>query len=305
MISMVVPTRNRAYTLRKVLPSYFEQEAVTEIILIDDAGEDDTAQLLATMGERYPGVSTRVVRNPERRGASYGRQLGASEAINDYVLFCDDDEYLEAGYAAACLKVLRERNAGAVSGRRVYMRDGESPDQALLRFGDGVRAREPFDKGLLEIVNGARFTGVVSVPFTNAIIVTPKALIAEFGFDSHYARGNGYREESDYQLNLFVHGHDIFTVNEAHSIHLPMAEVRTGGQRIDKIRKVRWSVYYNNYFLDKYYEAYKARVGLRQPKWWAKIAQGSFLAWRNLIRPPLYDLATAVLYRRKPAPELA
>lgn len=296
-ISLIVPTRNRAYTLRKVLPSYFEQQGLGEIILIDDAGTDDVAELFDAIGRDYPDVARRYVRNDTRRGASHGRQRGAAMAAHPFVLFCDDDEYLEPGYAAECLRLLIERDAGAVSGRRIYMRPGEDRQQALARFGNGLRRHPPFDYRLCEMVNGARFDGVLSVPLTNSNILTHKHLVERFGFDPHYSTGSGYREESDFQMNLFVHGYPVLISNSVHTFHLPMSEVRSGGQRVLRVRKFLWSVRYNGYFLDKYYHAYRRAVGLRQPLWLAKARSTVYFAWRNFLRPPLYALA--VRYARR------
>ncbi|MGN6268804.1 MAG: glycosyltransferase family 2 protein [Sphingomonas sp.] len=290
-ISLVVPTRNRAYTLRKVLPSYFEQEGVCEIVLIDDAGTDDVAEVFAEIGRAYPQVERTYWRNERRGGASRGRQQGAMRARHPFVLFCDDDEYLEPGYAAECRRLLIENRAGAVSGRRVYMLPGETRMQALARFGNGLRHAAPFDYRLCEFVNGARFEGVLSLPLTNSNILTRKDLVARYGFDAHYSTGNGYREESDFQMNLFVHGLPVLVSNAVHSFHLPMREVRSGGQRVRRMRKFLWSVRYNSYFLDKYYGAYRNAVGLSQPLWLAKAYATAYFAWRNFLRPPLYAVA--------------
>lgn len=289
LVSLVVPTRNRGYTLRRVLPSYFAQAALGEIILIDDAGTDDTAEIFDAIGRDYPEVERRYIRNGARGGASRGRQQGAALARHDYVMFCDDDEYLEAGYAAECLRVLIAHHAGAVSGRRVYMLPGESPEGALARFGNGLRGGAPFDYRLCEIVNGARFDGVVSVPLTNSNILTRRALVLQFPFDPYYSAGNGYREESDYQMNLFVNGWPILVSNAVHSIHLPAREVRSGGQRVRRWRKFLWSVRYNDYFLGKYYEGYRRATGVMQPLWAARVRARVYFAWRNFVRPPLYS----------------
>ncbi|MFZ3484615.1 glycosyltransferase family 2 protein [Sphingomonas sp. 3-13AW] len=296
MISIIVPTRNRAYTLRKVLPSYCTQELVSEIVLVDDAGEDDTASVAEAIVRDHPRVTLRIVRHDRRMGAARSRQDGAAAASNPYVLFCDDDEYLEPGYAAECYTLLITRGAGAVSGRRVYMRSGETREQALARFGDGMRRTAPFNYALCETVNGAVFTGAISLPITNSNILTRKEHVLKFGFDPHYSAGNGYREESDFQMRLFLAGLPVLASNDAHSLHLPMAEVRTGGQRIRRMRKFLWSVRYNSYFLDRHYRAYADRVGLRQPLWAARWKAAAYLAWRNFLRPPLYAIAMSAKY---------
>lgn len=301
MISMVVPTRNRAHTLRLVAPSYFEQPLVTELIFVDDCGEDDTGLVLAEIAARYPDKRLLVIRNPSRLGASQSRNIGVAQCRNDYVLFCDDDEYLEPGYADVCLRKLKERNAGAVSGRRVYMYKGETCAQALRRFGTGMRRTKPFRPLICEYVNGARFTGDLQMPITNAVILTRRTLVEAHPFDGYYARGNGYREETDFQMNLFVNGYDIWTTNECHSFHLPLAEVRRGGQRTSATKRIYWSVYYTGYFFRKYYRRYAQRVGLSAPRWAALAAFGAFALYREVLRPPLYRIATKAMSWSSPA----
>jgi glycosyltransferase involved in cell wall biosynthesis len=298
MISMVIPTRNRAHTLRLVAPSYFAQEMVSEIIFVSDAGDDDSEAVLLDIARHYPDVTFRFLRNETRQGASQSRNIGIAESSHPFVLFCDDDEYLEAGYASVCLKKLLAYRAAAVSGRRVYMQTGETQQQALQRFGTGMRATQPFRPVLCEYVNGARFAGDIKLPFTNAIILTRRELLVQYPFDGYYARGNGYREETDYQMNLFVNGHDIYVTNDVHSVHLPMSQVRTGGQRTSKLKRLYWSIYYTRYFFGKYYREYAERMNIHTPAWLALIAFSIFAVYRDTVRPPLYAVAMMILRQR-------
>ncbi|MDB5799940.1 MAG: epsH 3 [Rhodocyclales bacterium] len=299
MISMVIPTRNRAHTLRLVAPSYFAQEMVSEIIFVSDAGDDDSEAVLRDVARLHPEVAFRFLRNETRQGASQSRNIGIAETNHPFVLFCDDDEYLEPGYASVCLKKLLAYRAAAVSGRRVYMQTGETQAQALERFGTGMRNTAPFRPMLCEYVNGARFDGDIRLPFTNAIILTRRELLLQHPFDGHYARGNGYREETDYQMNLFVNGHDIFVTNAVHSVHLPMSQVRTGGQRTSKLKRLYWSIYYTRYFFDKYYDAYARRMNLQAPRWLALLAFSIFAVYRDTLRPPLHAIAMQALRMRQ------
>lgn len=299
MISLIVPTRNRAHTLRRVAPSYFAQDDVSEIVFVIDAGDDETPQLLERLAADHPGVRTRILRHAARRGAAQSRNTGVAASSNDFILFCDDDEYLEAGYARVCLRKLLMPGVGAVSGRQVYMENGETPAQALRRFGHGLRAAKTFHPLLCEYVNGARYTGDITLPLTNAIILTRKSLLRRFPYDPTYARGNGYREESDFQMNLYVHGYDLVVSNDCHAIHLPPAQVRSGGQRTQMWRRIYWSIRYTHYFYGKYYARYAARSGLRAPRWLAEAAFAVFAVYRETLRPPLYALAKWALRLRR------
>jgi len=298
MITMVVPTRNRAHTLRRVASSYFAQEGVSEIVFVIDAGVDDTEPVIAEIARQFPEVHTKFVRNPTRVGASQSRNVGVAEATNAFILFCDDDEYLEPGYAKTCLRKLRENGCAVVSGRRVYMLDGELPDEAVRRFGNGMRRVKPFRKLLCEYVNGARFDGDIELPFTNAVILTHRSLLQQFRFDPYYARGNGYREETDYQMNLFVHGHSILVTNDVHSIHLSPSQTRSGGQRVRRWQRIYWSLHYTRYFYRKYYSDYAARVGLHVPQGLALAAFAGFAVYREYLRPVLYSTAMWVIRRQ-------
>jgi len=298
VISIVIPTRNRAHTLRLVAHSYFAQELVTQVIFVSDGGEDDSEAVVSTIARGHPGVQLLFLRSAQRRGASQSRNIGVAACSNPYVLFCDDDEYLESGYARTCLAKLQRLNAAAVSGRRVYMEVGETQGEALRRFGTGLRDSVPFHPVLCEYVNGARFEGDRRQPITNAIILTRRSLLLQYPFDGEYARGNGYREETDYQMNLFVHGHDIWVTNDCHSLHLPLSQVRTGGQRTQAWRRIYWSIHYTRYFFGKYYADYAQRLQLRTPRPLALAAFAVFSVYRELLRPPLHALAMALLRRR-------
>jgi glycosyltransferase involved in cell wall biosynthesis len=299
VITLIVPTRNRAHTLRLVASSYFQQEAVTEIIFVNDAGTDDTPELVQRLATGFPQVRARCLSNASRVGASQSRNLGVSQATNDYILFCDDDEYLEPGYAKTCLRKLLNFNAGAVSGRRIYLDTGESQQAALRRFGHGMRRTSPFRSLICEYVNAARFDGDLVLPITNAIILTRKALLEKFPFDAHYARGNGYREESDFQMNLFVNNYSVYVTNECHSFHLPNSLVRSGGQRMPKLGRLYWSIQYTRYFFGKYYAAYASKLGLRSPRSVALWAFTIFAIYRETLRPPFHAVAKWMLKLRQ------
>jgi len=209
------------------------------------------------------------------------------------------DRHIIDTHARILLQKLQNQNTGAVSGRRIYLAPDESKANALQRFGSGLRASKAFRPLICEYVNGAKFTGDIVLPFTNAIILTRKRLLQEFPFDSYYARGNGYREETDFQMNLFVHGYEIRVTNECHSFHLPLSQVRTGGQRTAPLKRLYWSIFYTRYFFDKYFDRYARRMKLKSPRWVALSAFALFAVYRETLRPSLHAAAMYVLTKRR------
>ena len=89
-ISVVIPTFNRAHTLRRALDSVLGQTtSAREIIVIDDGSSDGTNQLLES---HYPDI-VRV--RQDNMGVSHARNTGIRRATGDWIALLDsDDEWL-------------------------------------------------------------------------------------------------------------------------------------------------------------------------------------------------------------------
>ncbi|MBI3774793.1 MAG: glycosyltransferase family 2 protein [Gammaproteobacteria bacterium] len=255
MISLVVPTFNRAYTLKCVADSYYEQADVTEIIFVDDAGEDETQHLVEQLAVRHIDIKTLYLKNPQRRGASYSRFVGVKAASNDLILFCDDDDFLGPDYARTCQRKMDEHGAAIVSGRHFYRLPDEPVSDAIKRFGFGISNQPTFDPLRFRLNTDARFEGDLELPFTHGIYLVRRALLLQYGLDPYYSKGNGFREESDVQIRAYLDGHRIVVTNAAHAVHLNASEVRSGGQRVGRLSRFYWTVYYTRYFYAKYFNA--------------------------------------------------
>lgn len=302
-VTLVVATRNRAHTLRIVAPSFYGQDVVDEIVFVDDEGDDDTPALLAAFAERWPRMRTIALRNRPRLGLPAARNVGVAAASNDFVLFCDDDEHLEPGYARTCLSKLLRSGAGAVGGRRVYMQDGETVDQALRRAGSGFRSVPPVRLLLCELNPGARYRGDVEVPFTFPNMVTRRDLLLPDGFDEAFCAGNCYREETDYYMRLTLAGHRVLLTNDCRTFHLSAAATSRGGVRTSRARRVYWSVRNTAHLYRKHWDGYARRFGLRVPRQVALACFAAFSVWREFMRPPLYRAAMRVMRARQIAPD--
>lgn len=285
MITLVVPTRNRAHTLRLVGATFYLQEDVSEIIFIDDAGSDDTPAVLAELAGRFPSIPTRLLRNSARRGAAYSRTAGYESATNEYVMFCDDDVYLQPGYARICLDKLRATGAAIVSGRLVHKRPRQTPEAAIEAFGHGSSPLAPFRPLFIEFRVEAAFNSDITLPLTHSVILTRRVLLKELGYDPFYSKGNGYREESDFQMNAFVNGHTILVTNDTHCVELSRQENPSGGQRVNRLSRLFWNVYYTHYFYRKYYDRYAQRMGLRTPRQIAIAAFAVYQVYVLFVRP--------------------
>ncbi|MBX3237019.1 MAG: glycosyltransferase family 2 protein [Nitrospiraceae bacterium] len=94
LVSVVIPTHNRAKLLKRAIESVLAQEGCgclfdIEIIVVDDCSSDNTGEV----ARRYPSVQ--YVRLLTNRGASGARNEGIRRAAGKYIaLLDDDDEFL-------------------------------------------------------------------------------------------------------------------------------------------------------------------------------------------------------------------
>jgi glycosyltransferase involved in cell wall biosynthesis len=88
LVSVIIPTRNRAHLLHRTLESVLKQSTENlEVIVVDDGSTDGSGAVAAAMD---PRVS--VLRNPEPAGVSVARNRGIASASGVWIAFCDDDD---------------------------------------------------------------------------------------------------------------------------------------------------------------------------------------------------------------------
>lgn len=83
-LSIVIPAKNEAAGLRKILPDLRARYADAEIIVVDDGSTDDTATLAA-------GFGAIVIRNAYSMGNGAAVKLGARSATRPVLVFLDAD----------------------------------------------------------------------------------------------------------------------------------------------------------------------------------------------------------------------
>lgn len=101
-ISIILCCYNSALRLAETLSHlalcHIPKDAFVELLVIDNASSDDTSKVAAAtwirLGSPYP---CHVFLQP-KPGLSFARLMGIEYASYEYVLFCDDDNWLEASY---------------------------------------------------------------------------------------------------------------------------------------------------------------------------------------------------------------
>ncbi len=91
LVSVVVPTRNRHKLMPRAVRSALAQTyRELEVIIVDDASEDCTPDVIAELRREHPRV--RGIRNAGALGGAVSRNAGLRVARGRYTAFLDDDD---------------------------------------------------------------------------------------------------------------------------------------------------------------------------------------------------------------------
>ena len=107
MVSVIIPTYNRAEYISETIASVHNQDYAgkIEIIVIDDGSTDGTAVLLEELQATIP--SLKVIRT-KNSGVSSARNKGMSEVKGDFIQFLDSDDLIAPTKFSKQIKLLEE-----------------------------------------------------------------------------------------------------------------------------------------------------------------------------------------------------
>lgn len=119
-ISIVICTYNGAKRLPQTLQHIAQQRVKAdipwELIIVNNASTDNTARIAEMIWQRYDcKVPFAIVHQPVP-GLSFAREMGFSKARYNYILMCDDDNWLHEDYVSIAYEVMQKNKRCAVLG---------------------------------------------------------------------------------------------------------------------------------------------------------------------------------------------
>jgi glycosyltransferase involved in cell wall biosynthesis len=124
LVSIIIPTRNRAALLRQTIRSVLDQTwSETEVIVVDEASEDRTQAVLSQFAD-----DIRVIHHETPQGPSAARNIGVDKSSGEYVIFLDDDDLLHPHHIQELMRFAEDLPEGhiAASGWRRFRVSGNS-----------------------------------------------------------------------------------------------------------------------------------------------------------------------------------
>lgn len=113
-VSVIIPTYNRPQLLPRAIESAFAAGTDVEVVVVDDASSDDTAEVCqAIKGIKY-------VRLEYNQGVAGARNVGVLASSSEYIALLDDDDVRLPGSLDLQLPALKESGAALIYGQALF-----------------------------------------------------------------------------------------------------------------------------------------------------------------------------------------
>jgi glycosyltransferase involved in cell wall biosynthesis len=132
-VSVLLPVHNGAATLRDAVESILAQEGVElEVLLIDDASRDDSAQIVSSYAAQDDRVT--LILHDENVGLAATLNEGLARARHELVARMDQDDVAMPGRLRAQVEFMDSRPEIAIAGSFVFHMGADRSDDRLIEL---------------------------------------------------------------------------------------------------------------------------------------------------------------------------
>ena len=119
-ITILICTYNGAArlpaTLQHIALQQLPASVPCEVILVDNASGDNSVELAVSEWGKYTTTLPLKIITEERPGLTYAREKGFEAAAYEYILLCDDDNWLSAGFVATAYEIMELHDSIGILG---------------------------------------------------------------------------------------------------------------------------------------------------------------------------------------------
>ncbi|WP_053732109.1 glycosyltransferase [Nocardia sp. NRRL S-836] len=211
LVSIVIPVHGKwSYTRQCLLSIESVHSTVPfEVIVVDDASPDDSADKLAAC------TGVQLVRTPRNLGFIGACNLGAEKARSELLLFLNNDTEVTPGWLEALVETANSDDRIGLVGAKLVYPDGTLQEAGGIIWSDATgwnygRNGDPNDQA----VNVVRDVDYCS----GAAILVRRDLFERIGgFDTRYAPA--YYEDTDLAFAIRASGHRVVVQPKAVVVH--------------------------------------------------------------------------------------
>lgn len=218
-VSVVIPAYNVADYLDKSVSSALSQDVDVEVVIVDDASTDSTADAIRRL-EADPRV--RGFRLPVNGGPSAARNRALDEARGEWVAFLDADDWFGPGRLSYLLKVAEAAGADAVSDDLLLINDGASRPWTTIYEATGWKQAEEGQQ--LSAADFCRLDWIIQPMFKTA-------WLRAHGLRFHTVR-NWAGEDFEFYMNAMLLGVKWVAARDAHYFYRSRPGQLTGNRAL-------------------------------------------------------------------------
>lgn len=202
-LSIVIGTKDRPESLKKCLGSISTQTRPPDEILIIDDGRNKAD--VNSMALDLKGARVSYFNKSDNPGISKSRNLGASKAAEDIVMFLDDDVILDESYIEEIMNVFEKDNSKSIYGcegilmsnknnifKRMFLKlfflDSDSKEGKVLNNGMGILVRGIKSPIEVDWISGCNMN-------------YRREVFREFSFDENFI-DNGWVDDRDFSFRV-------------------------------------------------------------------------------------------------------
>jgi len=115
-------------TLRHIASQKTREELQWEVIIVNNNSQDNTVEVAKKEWSKYPATCSFKIIDQPIPGLSFAREKGIETARFDYLLFCDDDNWLCDTYVQTAYEIMEEHpEIGGLGGWCEAVFEAEKP----------------------------------------------------------------------------------------------------------------------------------------------------------------------------------
>lgn len=275
MITVIIPTYNRAHLLPKIIPSYLQQR-VSKIIIVDDASTDNTPEVVGELVKEIPIIQ--YFRQKVNSKQAAAKNVGIDNTYTEWIYFGDDDSILMPNSINILFETCIKYNAEICGAKALYMQT-EEDEKDPLTYVEKMDLPLPKNKKIadLDILKGNfiySFNEPIEVPYVHASALVKTSIAKKIKFDPEYI-GNCYREETDFFLRANLAGAKIMYNSKAVQANLPRKLATGGAHSSSKLKWYYYTIVNNHRFIKKNWRAVRNKYDNASP---ALIMEAKFIS---------------------------
>jgi glycosyltransferase involved in cell wall biosynthesis len=253
LVSIIIPTRNRAYLLEKSIRSCLDQTYKNiEVIVVDDFSTDSTPMIIKQLSDKDNRII--YIRNDIHQGLPASRNIGLFHAHGEYIFFSEDDLILSHNAIEILLdtyvKLSPRLKVGAIAPRlklisnKLFYKQIHKHQRVIAALFDELTG-EPYPSW--DILAD----GIMLAQHLPATALIPRKVFKEIGTYYTGYKFNYLREETEIYLRMFKRNYSLIYQPKAVAFHII---VDKGGCRINSFLMRCVASLYNHFlFLMRMY----------------------------------------------------